>query len=408
MLIVDDVEANLSALEALLQGLDCTVTRAASGNAALMAMLRKKFAVVLLDANMPEMNGFEVAQHARMNPDTRDVPIIFLTAHSAEEFALRGYDSGAVDFLSKPFNPHILRSKVSIFLELHSGRRLLADANVKLADQNRQLQVLAEKERAAAAESQRANTALKVAYQELQATQAQLVQSAKMASLGTLVAGIAHEVNNPLAFISSHLGTIRSSLHGFFERVHDVDPEAKERWDRALLRLDQASDGVERIRDLVLKLQTFSRIDQGERKKVRISECLDSVLTIVNHRTKGIDVQVDVAADDEVDCHPSLLNQALMNLITNAIDAVDGQGQIVIRAAAQGEQYVLSVSDDGPGIPPEIHDRIVEPFFTTKPVGKGTGLGLSITFTIAEKHGGSLAFDKRPGGGTIATLRIPR
>jgi two-component system NtrC family sensor kinase len=222
-----------------------------------------------------------------------------------------------------------------------------------------------------------------------------------------LVAGIAHEVNNPLAFISSHLSTIASSLQDFYGRIHGVDPDAKQRWDRALLRLGQASSGVERIRDLVLKLQTFSRIDQGERKRVRVAECVESVLTIVRHRTKGMTLSVDVTESDEIECFPSLLNQALMNLVTNAIDAVESHGEVLVHGVRAGNEYLLSVSDDGPGIPDGIRDRIIEPFFTTKEVGKGTGLGLSITFSIIEKHRGSLTFTERPGGGTTATIRIP-
>jgi len=164
ILVVDDVEGNLIAMDALLADLECDVVLARSGNQALRLMLKRECAVALLDVQMPEMDGFEVARHARQNPTTRDVPLLFLTAtHDSDEGVLRGYGSGAVDFLFKPIDSIILRSKVRVFLDLYRTRS-------EIAAQKR---------------------ALESAYQELKATQSQLVQSAKMASLGELVAGMA-------------------------------------------------------------------------------------------------------------------------------------------------------------------------------------------------------------------------
>jgi len=392
VLIVDDVEANLTALRAVLEGVRCSVTSASSGAQALRALLRKSYAVMLLDVQMPEMDGYEVARHARMNPATRDVPIIFLTAtHDSPENVARGYGSGAVDFLFKPFDSTVLLSKVRIFLELYAGRQKLADANLDL---------------------RRKNEELASAYQELKMAQSQLVQSAKMASLGELVAGVAHEINNPLAFVLSHLDTIRRSLEQFRAHVPPQMPkEAEDQWQRAQTRMAETEVGLGRIRDLVLKLRTFSRLDEGERKVVSISECVDSVVTILGHRLKnGIRLFTDLGVPDQLDCFPALLNQVLLNLVANsidAIDAIDGKGTITIKTGAEGESFVIAIADTGPGIPSELRDRVLEPFFTTKPVGQGTGLGLSIAYSIVKKHDGTLKLGEAPGGGTLATLRLP-
>ena len=382
VLVVDDVEANLVAMQALLEGMGCEFALARSGNEALRLLLRREFAVMLLDVQMPEMDGYEVARYARQNPATRDVPVIFLTAANRdEERVLRGYGSGAVDFLFKPVNPKILRSKVGVFLELYASKR----------------------------EVQKSKRELEHAYDELQTTQAQLVQSAKMASLGELVAGVAHEINNPLSFVTSHLETAQKCLrHVEAASGLTLTPAAEESWARAKDRLKEMATGLERIADLVVKLRTFSRLDEGERKHASLSECVESVLTILRHRAgQRIRVETRFHPDDRVDCYPGLLNQAIMNLVANAIDAVDGPGTIEIATSLDEQGYSIRITDSGPGIPAPIRERVFEPFFTTKPVGLGTGLGLSITYAIVQKHGGELTLSDGPRGGTTASIRIP-
>jgi two-component system, NtrC family, sensor kinase len=389
VLAVDDVEANLIAVRALLEDMACEVVFAKSGNEALRHLLRRQFAVVLLDVQMPEMDGYEVAHHARKNPSTRDVPIIFLTAaNNSEGMVLRGYGSGAVDFLFKPLNPSILRSKVRIFLELHAAHQKVADAKAVLEGRNAELNV---------------------AYCELQSAHAQLVQSAKMASLGELVAGVAHEINNPLAFVLSHLDTARRSLSHVAEHLPTELPDlAKQHFARANDRLREVSPGLDRIRDLVVKLRTFSRLDEGERKRVNVQECVESVLTILGHRLKErVRVETEFGTPAELDCYASLLNQAIMNLVSNAIDAMAGEGALRIATGATAGVYSIVVADTGPGIPLELRERVLEPFFTTKPVGEGTGLGLSITYSIVRKHGGVLELSDSESGGTCAAIRIP-
>jgi two-component system, NtrC family, sensor kinase len=410
VLIVDDVEANLVALRALLDGLSCEVVVAKSGNEALRQLLKREFAVILLDVQMPEMDGYEVAHHARENPSTRDIPIIFLTAaHHSEDNVLRGYGSGAVDFLFKPIDPPILRSKVRVFLELYAQRRQIADAKTALERSNTELRQLADSNAALAEKFRAANEDLEKAYRELQTTQGQLIQSAKMASLGELVAGVAHEINNPLSFATSHLDTARR----IFEKIEpECRPALSEAsvasWTRADSRLREMATGLERIAELVVKLRTFSRLDEGEQKKVSIRECVESVLMILQHRMGDrIRVEKHLGEPDRIDCFAGLLNQALLNLVSNAIDAIEGEGQVTVTTGAEGDAFAITVTDTGCGIPDDLRERVLEPFFTTKPVGQGTGLGLSITYSIVRRHGGTLELSRREGGGTVASIRLP-
>jgi two-component system NtrC family sensor kinase len=310
----------------------------------------------------------------------------------------------------KPINLPILRSKVRIFLDLYAGRRQIADAKLELERKNAELWQLAEAKAALAEQFKQANEKLATAYRELQETQALLVQSAKMASLGELVAGVAHEINNPLSFALGHLRTARNSLEVVQHELGDALPEAaREHWLRAENRLSEMTLGLDRIRELVVKLRTFSRLDEGELKRVSVRESVESVLTILGHRLRDrIEVRTDFCTPDMLDCYAGALNQAIMNLVSNAIDAIEGPGKLTIVTRIEAEEYSISITDTGTGIPEHLRERVLDPFFTTKPAGQGTGLGLSITYSIVRKHGGKLELREADGGGTTAIIRIPR
>jgi two-component system NtrC family sensor kinase len=411
ILAVDDNDAYREALANALREEGYDVISARSGEEAIELLAVQAVDCVLLDMSLPGIGGMETCRRLKSSP-LRDIPLVIVSTVEDKKAMLEGLSLGADDYVEKSATFEILKARVRAQLR----RRQVEDETRRVREQLLQGEIEASEARAARAlaetraqlveQLERKNQDLQEAYQALQATQAQLVQSAKMASLGQLVAGVAHEINNPLSFALSHLNTVRKSLN----KVGAQLPAADENWQRALNRLSEIDTGLERIRDLVVKLRTFSRLDEGERKLASMRECVESVLTILNHRLKeNVRVETSFSEVDLVECYPGPLNQAIMNLVTNAIDALgeDG-GSIRIETHVQDDEFSIVVEDDGAGIAPAIRERVLEPFFTTKAVGHGTGLGLSITYSIVLKHGGSLTLTDRPRGGTRAVIRIPK
>jgi signal transduction histidine kinase len=264
------------------------------------------------------------------------------------------------------------------------------------------------------------------AYRELQATQMQLIQREKMASVGQLVAGVAHELNNPIGFVYSNVTTLEDfirRLRGMLEvyRTAPLPVGERERieseWssrkvDYALKYLDSMTQGIkegaERARKIVRDLRVFARSQDDVWQSVNLHEELESSLTLLNHLLKDrVTVHRKFGDLPPVECIRSNVDQVFLNLLANAAQAITGPGAITIETRAEGRHAVVVISDTGPGIPADITGRIFDPFFTTKPVGEGTGLGLSISYEIAKKHGGDIHAESAPGGGAVFALRIP-
>ncbi len=278
---------------------------------------------------------------------------------------------------------------------------------------------------------------------ELKQAQVQMVQSEKMSSLGHLVAGVAHEINNPVNFIHANLEPINeytTGLLGLVDTYQHHYPESKPEIQQAIETLDldfvrgdlpkildSMAVGTQRIRQIVLSLRNFSRSDETGYKSVDIHEGLESTLLILQYRLKdkaecaAIEIVRDYAQLPPVECAPGQLNQVFMNLLSNAIDAIEEacrqrsnpeRGRLTIRTQTQeiyAEDWIeISITDTGAGIPDDIQARIFDAFFTTKPVGKGTGMGLSISYSIiTEKHGGRLICKSTPGQGTEFIIQLP-
>jgi PAS domain S-box-containing protein len=274
----------------------------------------------------------------------------------------------------------------------------------------------------------RERDSLERALAQLRHTQAMLVHSEKMSALGQLVAGVAHEINNPVSFVNSNLHSLRQTLDEVFGAVARLETLAAERGggDQArAIRADADLDfiqtdtadlltasigGLNRVRRIVDGLRTFARLDEAERKLTDLRENIESTLMLAGVELRSrVQVRLEIEPLSPFMCYPAELNQVFLNIIINAAQAIPEKGTLIIRGRETPDAVILSFTDDGMGIPPEVQPRIFEPFFTTKSVGKGTGLGLAIVWQIVtERHNGTITVDSAPGAGTTFTLTLPK
>ncbi len=313
---------------------------------------------------------------------------------------------------------HLLVAGEYDLMELDRLNREVLDANKEI--NNLQRKLLKEK------------ATLEHTLDELRRTQEMLIQSEKMNALGQLVAGVAHEINNPIAYVSSNVHSLGDSFADLSQAFSDLDGLIREMNDPGSLdrveKIREAHDidfvledfedlrsatleGLDRVKKIVEDLRNFSRLDESDQKRVDLLENLESVLAIAGPELKKQRIQLDLDVEKGLllDCYPALLNQVFMNLIINGVQAMEPGGILTIRGHAQEEKFVITVSDTGMGIPEEIRDQIFNPFFTTKPVGQGTGLGLSLAYRIiTDKHKGTLTVDSSPDKGAVFTITIPK
>ena len=417
LLAVDDSPTYLAYIVGELRGDGYDIEGLSSGAEALQHIDSNPIDCVLLDLIMPGMDGIEVCRRLVACRHSMDEPIVvlMLTASEDKESMTRGLEAGADDFVGKSSDIAVVKARVRALLRRkffqEDNRRILEELKAKELEavRARGEAEAAEARAALADELARTNQELEETNRKLRKTQAYLVQSEKMASLGQLVAGIAHEINNPMAFVANNVYTVQSRLqHIAEEAAGSLSPESARNLEKALARLADTRQGLERVADLVTKLRTFSRLDEGEFKTANIPESIDSVLLFLHHRMQDrIEVVRDYGPVEHLSCYAGQLNQVFMNIAANAVDAIEGEGTITISTAVEDGMYRISIRDTGKGIPEAIRDRVFEPFFTTKQVGEGTGLGLAITYGIVEAHHGTLECHTEEGQGTEFAISIP-
>lgn len=278
-------------------------------------------------------------------------------------------------------------------------------------------------------ESQHMAGELDGAYQQLKATQSQILQQEKMASVGQLAAGVAHEINNPMGFITSNLSTLKRYQEKLTIYLQQLEEWLKDQASDEILEqqkklkkkqkiayilediedlIEESNDGAVRVRDIVQNLKSFSRVDQTEFTQADINECLESTLAIAMNEVKyKASVEKDFGELPLLPCYPQQLNQVFLNILVNAAQAIEENGEIKIKTWNENDLVKIAISDNGSGIPEDIREKIFEPFFTTKDVGKGTGLGMSISYDIIKEHQGQIKIDSAIGQGTTFTIELP-
>jgi signal transduction histidine kinase len=365
--------------------------------------------VILQDLLMPEVDGLMLLRWFRMNPATQDIPMIMLSTKDDPQLKAEAFAQGANDYLIKLPDPIELVARIRYHSQAYNNLKALTAAT-KAAQQQTQK--------------------LERTLQELQTTQAQLIQAEKMSTIGQMVAGIAHEINNPVNFIYGNLKHVDESVQGLMELVQlyqqeypEVSAVIAEKVDEIDLEfvtedlpkmLSSMRIGADRIRDIVLSLRNFSRLDEAEKKSVNIHEGIDSTLLILNHRIKQHIEIVRIYQDlPPVECYPAQLNQVFMNILNNAIDALMELPETTPRRIQIHTEIVdfdhlrVRIRDNGIGMTPEVQSQLFTPFFTTKPINQGTGLGLPICYQIIQKHQGTIVVSSEPGHGTEFCLELP-
>jgi signal transduction histidine kinase len=392
ILIVDDIPTNIKVLFDILNQAGFRVTVAKNGQSALAKAKESLPNLILLDVIMPGIDGFETCRYLKAEPKTKDIPVIFMTARSDTVDKVKGLQLGAVDYITKPIQHEEVLARINVHLEL---RR----------------------------------------------TQLRLAQEEKMSSLGQLVAGIAHEINNPVNFVYGNLIHAQNYITDLLNLIklyenHTVNPipeiqKFAQDIELEFIKQDlpnllsSLAMGTERVEKIVRSLRLFSRLEDAEFQLFNIHEGIDSTIIILSHRLKASATNSEINIIKEygdiplVECYAGKLNQVFMNLLANAIDAleesvvnrkIDSELTIRIRTAVTDDKksILVEIADNGVGIPLDVQQTIFEQFYTTKPLGKGTGLGLAIAHEIiVEKHGGSLEVKSTPGEGAQFLITIP-
>jgi signal transduction histidine kinase len=336
--------------------------------------------LIISDVMMPYKDGYQLCREVKESPQTCHIPVILLTAKTDLSTKIEGLEHGADDYLTKPFNSQELRARVRSLLNLRKLER----------------------------EIQLRSHQLEETLRELKETQSQLVQSEKMAALGLLVAGVAHEINNPVSFAKGSLAIIRRSLEEIKNANRLTPAEVTELIEDIETSAHVIKNGLDRTENIIKNLKSFVRKDEEVFKTLDLHEGFESTLQLFRHEiAHRITLHRDYGKIPPIEGIPGQINQVFLNILQNAVQSIADQGEIFIKTEQIGDQVRVSIRDTGCGISEKNLPHIFDPFFTTKEAGKGTGLGMTITYRIIEGHHGRIEVKSKVGAGTEVIVLLP-
>ncbi|HEY5718599.1 MAG TPA: response regulator [Motiliproteus sp.] len=401
LLVIDDSPSARFVVQTTLESQQYQVFAAEDGETGLELVAEVAPELILLDINMPGISGFEVCKRLKANPCTAEIPVIFLSANNDADSKVCGFACGGVDFVTKPFQADELLARVAAHLALRDFHRRIQDKNQEL-------------------EAVLAN---------VHQLQSQLIQSEKMASLGTLAAGVAHEINNPIGYVTSNFSTLKAYAADLFELLElyaegdsSLEPglrqqinAKKQAIDFTYLRddlpdlINESQQGLERVKTTVQNLKNFTHAGTGEKVWCDLCEEIENTLNVVWNEIKyKADVIREYSPVPPVYAVTAHIGQVVMNLLVNAAHAIEEKGVIRVATGSDEHWVWVEIRDNGVGMSAETRSRIFDPFYTTKPLGKGTGLGLSLSLGIIEKHQGKIEVSSEPGEGSCFRVLLPR
>lgn len=385
ILVIDDDPVVHKLLEAMLRNANYDVAEAFSGEKGLESASFEKPDLILLDIMMPLMNGYEVIKRLKADQKTKEIPVIFLSAKAESSDKVLGLELGAADFVNKPFDRAELLARIKTQIRLKEQEE-------KLKEYSQNLEEMVEER-----------------------TQ-QLIHADRLASLGTLSAGIAHEINNPTTFITGNIHILEQFWKKILEYLTKIQAANEdEKLDYVITEfpalLKSIRMGADRITNIVAGLKAFSRKEKSIKGSVSLENCIEEALNLTSNRLK---YHVTIEKTFEPNLPPIWANaqqlvQVFVNLMVNAADAIGNRnGLLKISAKSLPNETVqVTFADNGPGMPASIINKIFDPFFTTKSMGEGTGLGLSITHGIISDHAGKINVSSIPGKGATFIITLP-
>lgn len=414
ILVVDDNPTMTILMSRVVEKLGYETLKAPDGFAALKLLSAESPDAVLLDVMMPGMTGLEVLDAMQQDPELRLIPVILVTARGDDEDVIRGLESGAHDYVTKPFKIEVLSARTRSAVRIRQNQQRLQQANEQLHQE----------------------------MENRQKMERELAQVQKLEAVGHLAAGIAHEINTPAQYISGNMNFLLDVFSDIEKllailnclvaaaRANDVDQDLIVQAERLIAQADvdyikdeapkaiqQSLDGIEQVADIIRAMKDFSSPGGTQKQCADLRQCIQSTLTISHNQWQPF---ADVVTEFDPDlppifCYAGDLNQVILSLLVNAAHAIednkqqaDARGRITISTHSDGDWAEFRISDTGIGIPTDIQDKVFNPFFTTRDVGKGRGQGLSLARSlVVDKHGGTICFESRQGEGTTFIVRLP-